>query len=116
MTSRYSPVEVSLDKKADAAYVTLSDAPIARTVEVTDRVFVDLDEMAVIVGVEILGLDTEIPFDRLADFHARSEVIDLLRLIKPSVGAFVFTSASAPDSRAVASVGPAASAPGPSLV
>lgn len=89
---------VTLDSGADAAYITLSDSRVAETVEVTDSVFVDLDDVGVVVGVEVLGLGTNIPFEQLRNrYHVHSEVIDRLQLIKPSVGSFSLSSTSGSD-------------------
>lgn len=82
-------VQVKIDREADAAYICLSDKPIARTVEVTDDVLIDLDEFNVAVGVEVLELGARIPFSRLqSEFHIHSRVVDVLRLIQPSVSGF----------------------------
>jgi uncharacterized protein YuzE len=83
--SRFS---VSVDIEANAAYITMSNASVVRTVEVTEDVLVDLDEMRVVVGVEVLRIDAEIPFQRLIDeFHVHSQDVELLRLLRPNVGA-----------------------------
>jgi uncharacterized protein YuzE len=83
--SRFS---VSVDIEANAAYITMSDEPIVSTIEVTDEVLVDLDAMRVVVGIEVLRIDAEIPFTRLVDeFHVHSDDVELLRLLRPNVGA-----------------------------
>ena len=88
MTTRSARIE--LDTVANAAYVALSDNEIVMTRQVTDLVLVDLDAMNVVVGIEVLSLTAELPFQRLADeFHVHSDVIETLRRIRPSVGAFV---------------------------
>ena len=85
-----SQITVRVDHDADAAYIRLSDEPVRRTVEVTPEVMVDLDEMNVAVGVEVLRLEAEIPYSQLTtDFHVRSEVVETLRRIRPSVSSFL---------------------------
>lgn len=96
MTS--SAIRIDLDAEAQAGYVTLSDEPIVRTRQLTDSVLVDLDAMDMVVGIEVLSVDAEIPFARLeSECHVHSNVIELLRLIKPNVGAFVIRANSAAE-------------------
>lgn len=96
MTS--STVRVDLDLSADAAYIGLSEEPVVRTVSLTDEVMVDLDEMGVVVGVEVLSLSAEIPFSRLeCECHVHSDVIDVIRTIRPDVGTFVAQIATVPE-------------------
>lgn len=88
MTMR-DKVQVKIDREADAAYICLSNKPVVRTVEVTDEVLIDLDEFNVAVGIEVLELGAKIPFGRLhTEFHIHSNVVDVLRLIQPSVSGF----------------------------
>lgn len=93
MASR--PISVEVDRVLDSAYVRLSNEPVARTVEVTDEVLVDLDSMEVVVGIEVLSLAATIPHTELsAHHHVHSDVINVLRQITPSVGDFLVTWAS----------------------
>ncbi len=48
------PIEI--DEEADAAYVRVTDAPIARTDELADGIIVDFDANDEMVGIEVLGL------------------------------------------------------------
>ena len=80
--------QVSVDIEADAAYLRMSANPVASTREVTDDVMVDLDEFGMVVGVEMLSVQAEIPFQRLLDeFHVPSMLVEKLRALRPSVGA-----------------------------
>jgi len=89
MTQR-TMVEISLDSEIDAAYVALSDHEVARTCQVNDEVLVDLDEHDVVVGIEVLRIDAELPFAELTDrYHVHSDVVGLLRLMRPTVSGFV---------------------------
>jgi uncharacterized protein YuzE len=91
------PISISVDTGANAAYIELGDAEVARTVAVTDSVNVDLDDLGVAVGIEVLGLHTVIPWARLVrQCHVHSEVVDTVRLIKPDVGGFLFAVAHRP--------------------
>ena len=85
-----STFTVSVDIEADVAYVAMSREPVASTKQITNEVLVDLDAMNVVVGVEVLRIDAVIPFQRLVDeFHVNSSDVELLRLLRPSVGATV---------------------------
>lgn len=87
-------IRIEMDREADAAYIALSDNEIVRTRQLTEEVNVDLDEFDVVVGIEVLGLKANIPFDRLREVHVRSEVIDLIQLIRPNVDGFVLSATS----------------------
>ncbi len=47
-------MRVDFDPEVQAWYLTLSDAPVGRTVHVSDEVAVDVDEEGAVVGVEFL--------------------------------------------------------------
>jgi uncharacterized protein YuzE len=85
-----SSITVEIDHMADAAYVRLSAGAVERSVPVGDEVVVDLDDMGVVVGIEMLALDAEIPYSVLVtDFHVHSEVAELLRRLRPSITGFL---------------------------
>jgi uncharacterized protein YuzE len=88
-------IDVDIDRSADAAYIRLSASPICQTRCVNDSVNVDLDELGLVVGVEMLQLAAEIPFSALVtDFHVHSEVVETLRLLRPSIQGFVMLQAA----------------------
>jgi uncharacterized protein YuzE len=92
---------LSVDYAADAAYLRLSDGEVRETCEVSPGVLVDLDEMRVVVGVEVLTLDTYIPRDQLIrDYHLRSEDLEIFELVRPSVMSFVQRQSAPVDSAA----------------
>lgn len=79
-----------VDHSADAAYLKLSDNQIVETCEVTDHVLVDLDDMRIVVGIEVLTLDAYIPREDLVrEYHLRLEDLAVLDSIRPSVTTFV---------------------------
>ncbi|MGH3889727.1 MAG: DUF2283 domain-containing protein [Pseudonocardiaceae bacterium] len=72
-------VSVKLDRDAGAAYLRLSTNSIARTVEFSEDINVDLDAMGVVVGVELHDLNIPIPMDALASqHHVHSDSIRIL--------------------------------------
>ena len=55
----------SYDATAGAAYITVSSNDVARTVEVTPTVLVDLDALGVVVGVELLRPQEAVPVETI---------------------------------------------------
>ncbi len=47
-------MKIEYDQEANALYITLREAPVAKTNEVTDSFIVDLDEEGRPIGIEIL--------------------------------------------------------------
>lgn len=83
-------IVVEVDGTAQAAYIRLSNEPVARSVNIDDELVVDLDEFNVAIGIEVLALGVEIPFSRLTtEFHVHTDVVETLRLIQPSVAGFL---------------------------
>lgn len=81
---------LEVDADSNVAYIQLTNSAVARTVEVSESVLIDLDEFGVAVGIEVLSLAAEIPFtDLKTTYHVHSEVIEQLRTIRPTVGAFM---------------------------
>lgn len=63
-------IKLEIDLTSDAAYVELSNRPVARTVEHSPGVNVDLDDLGMVVGVEIIDLGREWPLaDVVEHFH-----------------------------------------------
>lgn len=90
MTEQARRVEVEVDAAADVAYIRLSREAVVQSVELGDDVVVDLDGMRMVVGIEMLHLDAEIPYSTLvSDWHVHSDVADLLRRIRPSISGFL---------------------------
>jgi uncharacterized protein YuzE len=72
-------VSVKLDRDAGAAYLRLNTNSVARTVEFSEDIYVDLDAMGVVVGVELLDLTIPIPMDALtAKHHIHSDSLRIL--------------------------------------
>lgn len=85
-----SSIKLTVDQTNGLAYITLSDAAVHHTIEHSDTVLVDVDEHRVAVGIELLDLDAEIPFDELTkSYHVQSDRVDLLRRIQPSINKFM---------------------------
>lgn len=83
-------ISIQVDTDVHAAYIRLSSEPVAKTVECNEHILVDLDAFGVAVGIELLDETTPLPFDVLmTDFHVHSDVVMLLRMIRPNVSTFV---------------------------
>jgi uncharacterized protein YuzE len=57
-------MQFQLDRKLNALYVSLREAPVAKTVEITDTIYYDIDDSGNLLGVEFLNADEFIPFIR----------------------------------------------------
>lgn len=68
-------MEVKIDLEAKTTYIRLGYADIAHTqhFDGAESVLVDLDDEGGLIGIEILGFDTEIPVDRLAEAYGLSD-------------------------------------------
>ncbi len=72
-------LSLDIDEEAGAAYLQFNDNEVARTVECTDDIVVDLDEHGIVVGVELLDLSKSVPLDELVEkFHIRTESLEML--------------------------------------
>lgn len=81
---------VKVDPTVSAAYIRVSDERVKRSVEVSDVIIVDLDEHAMVRGIELLDLDETIPYEKLEkDFHVDSKTISALKTIRPSISGFM---------------------------
>lgn len=79
-------VTVEIDQDADAAYIRVGAAEVADTVEFSDSLVVDLDRFGMVVGIEVLGLGTELDFSGLfAEHHVRAEVVATIDSLRPSI-------------------------------
>lgn len=58
-------IRVTVDSQVQAAYIHIREGRIARTQQVTELVFVDVDSDGNALGVELLSLNSPIPFDKI---------------------------------------------------
>ncbi|MCX8072408.1 MAG: DUF2283 domain-containing protein [Candidatus Binatia bacterium] len=54
-------MKLKVDQKADALYLTLSEAPAHRSEEVSPGIIVDYDDQDRVVGIEMLYLSKRAP-------------------------------------------------------
>lgn len=91
---------VTLDPEVRACYISLSDDPIAETFEYSDDIYVDLNELGIAVGIEVLDLNAKFPLHdlkRALHIHSRDEAF--LATFLPNLAVSLrFDAASAADS------------------
>lgn len=98
-----SGVTVQIDTEAGAAYLRLGRGQVARTMEFSEDVYVDLDEFDMLLGIELIDLDRSIPLDELAErFNIATEPLSgLVSAIRWGSARPTFYSASMSPDRAV---------------
>lgn len=91
-----STVSIEVDHAANAAYMQLSDQEVARTVEVSETIWVDLDRFDMVVGIEILSLrKPQIPLtDLSSDYHIPSRALEVVRKNLSRIMTFVSSSSA----------------------
>ncbi len=91
-------IRLTVDWSVNAAYIELSSDEVASTKELESGINVDLDELDVVVGIEVLELDADLPWQRLRDeFHVPSRVVDLLYKLRPTIANHVTRFEQAPE-------------------
>jgi len=54
-------MKINYDKIADAIYMTLRKGKVAKTLEMNERLIVDVDKKGNILGIEMLGASNQLP-------------------------------------------------------
>jgi uncharacterized protein YuzE len=57
-------MQFRFDEDANALYIALHEGKVARTIEITDMVYVDIDASGTPLGVEFVSADEFVPFLR----------------------------------------------------
>lgn len=57
-------MRIKLDSDVNALYITFREGAVARTIEIADMVFADLDENGDPIGLEFVSTDDFVPFLR----------------------------------------------------
>lgn len=58
-------MKITYDKVANAAYMTLRKGKVAKTVEMSDSVIIDLDRKGNLLGIEMLDASNQLPREGL---------------------------------------------------
>lgn len=53
-------MKITYDKLADAMYIYFHKGKVFKTVEMKDSVIVDLDKKGNVVGIEVLGISSQV--------------------------------------------------------
>lgn len=81
---------LSVDFEADAAYLLVSDNPVAETIEIEPGILIDLDDLRCAVGVEVLSLALTIPVEEITHkYHVRQQDLAALQQMRPAITSFV---------------------------
>ncbi|AKK07569.1 DUF2283 domain-containing protein [Corynebacterium testudinoris] len=87
-------MSITIDQSVNAVYIALSDAEVARTVQVNSACLVDLDEFDCLVGVELLNPRGALLSEIQTHVHVRSEDIAPLEQALKMVPAYSMASGS----------------------
>ena len=89
-------LEVTYDPQAKASYITLSDEPVAKTVEYADFINLDLNSKGGLIGIELLWMrprKVAIQIHRQLSQLASQYHLPILRRLHPEKLAEVLQSA-----------------------
>jgi len=64
-------MKLEYDKLVDALYLRITRGRIDKTIQLKDRLNIDVDKKGQILGIEILGASTQIPKTKLTKMSAR---------------------------------------------
>ena len=68
----------------------MSDNKVVETKELNESTVVDLDEYGMVVGIEFLNLDEDIPYELLvSNFHLSEKVIEVVKSLRPTIINFI---------------------------
>ncbi|MBS2964906.1 DUF2283 domain-containing protein [Actinocrinis puniceicyclus] len=99
-------ITIEIDPTADAAYILLMQNDVARTVEFSPELAVDLDELDVVVGIELLTLAVSVTHDDInrliSRFHVQSGLQDAVHV---ALDAITNLLANAPGIRTATAAG-----------
>ncbi len=75
-------MKLTYEREADAAYVTLVEALVARTEQVDRGMLVDVDEQGRAIGIEVIRPTRRLPLEEIAErYHLASADMVILRSI-----------------------------------
>ena len=77
-------MKVTYDSEADAMYIYLNEREVARTVRVSDRVLVDLDDEGNLRGVEVLFVSKALADTDFSHIHLQLPKVGEIDLRLPS--------------------------------
>jgi len=78
-------MKIEYDKEADAIYICLQDKEVAKTVEISDSVNVDLDENEDFIGIEVIDATQRYSLSEIFNLSMENFVFDE-RMVSPHIG------------------------------
>ncbi|VBA61222.1 DUF2283 domain-containing protein [Mycobacterium attenuatum] len=86
-------ITLSVDTSVGAAYIQLTNEPVAETIEETPDIQVDVDATGVVVGIEVLNLAADLPIESLSEKYRFADINDALALpqVKPAIHASMYS-------------------------
>lgn len=73
-------MQIKLDPDVNALYITFAEGKVARTIEVAEAVYADMDEGGNPLGLEFIDADDFIPFlrERVGDVAVPPQLREML--------------------------------------
>ncbi len=71
-------MKITYDKIADAAYMVLRKGKVAKTVEMSESVIIDLDKKGNLLGIEMLSASKQLPKEGLTKNVAAGIPIEIV--------------------------------------
>ncbi|MEK7134302.1 MAG: DUF2283 domain-containing protein [Patescibacteria group bacterium] len=59
-------MKITYDKVADAMYIYLNKAKVAKTIKLKGRLLADVDKKGRVIGIEVLNVSSQIPLKQIA--------------------------------------------------
>jgi uncharacterized protein YuzE len=69
-------MKIEYDREVDALYIYLQQKEVAKTVELTDGVNIDLDERGKLIGIEIIDATQEYSLSDIFNLSTENLVLD----------------------------------------
>lgn len=82
-------VKLEVDMTNGVAYMRLSANKVSRTIELSDTMLLDLDDMGIVIGLELLDFDEKVPTDLLKKHHVHSEVAEQFAKLQPTLNEYL---------------------------
>jgi len=67
-------MKIQYDKLADAMYIYFKKGRISKTIKMKDRLIVDVDKNGKIIGLEILGISSQVPKSQIGKIQTEMPV------------------------------------------
>lgn len=82
-------VKLEIDMTLGVAYMRLSSNPVARTIQLSETMLLDIDAMGIVVGLELLDFDEKVSADLLKKHHVHSDVADEFAKLQPTLNSYL---------------------------